>query len=474
MTVDEALREAISRCTRGWEPARTHAALKIIGWSSGGPVTLAEAGLIVGASRETARRARNALTSKLCNDTQVGRAAHMLDEFLVGELEHLPQGSDVVTLAQAAHRQGVLTHVGRLVPSMRLLAAAQIPLSASTDGLIIVPATVEHERVALATQVGDGRPYDLDALLADAGPQGHQATEDLLESGHWRRVSGRWVALCTEHAQHRAAVRSLRRLLSMTGPLPWADVLVAWSRARGRPPYAPLPADTDLLTAWVHGLPGLRVRPSSSTEVGQVVENTAAIDLDRTSQFLLEQLTAWGGTTTRAALFDAAKREGLKPSTLAVALSYHPAIVSPAREAWSLRRSPEQPIKPTGTGAHDQAEHTTHIPVAPVSRVRRRRPTTYTWSPTGELVLNASVPSGPSPVISVPRAIADILEGRALPLSTAAADSPAVLTVHNSKAWGFGPLLAVAELSPGERFNLTCNLLEGTATLSRATTEASA
>ena len=56
---------------------------------------------------------------------------------------------------------------------------------------------------------------------------------------------------------------------------------------------------------------GLRVLLSSSPSIGQVVENTEDIDLDRTSLLLLEKLTSCGGTATRADLFEAARRAGI-------------------------------------------------------------------------------------------------------------------------------------------------------------------
>src|ERR1700754_3442529 len=36
-----------------------------------------------------------------------------------------------------------------------------------------------------------------------------------------------------------ATARALRRLLTMTGPLPWDETLTAWARAGGKPPYSP-------------------------------------------------------------------------------------------------------------------------------------------------------------------------------------------------------------------------------------------
>ena len=111
--------------------------------------------------------------------------------------------------------------------------------------------------------------------------------------------------------------------------------------------------------------------------------------------------------------------------------------------------------------------------VAPVRR-SHARPTTYRWSPAGELVLNVSVPSGPSPVISVPKAIADILEGRALPLSTPRRTRTPSLPSAIPRRGGSGRCLVVAGLTPGQRFDLTCDLIAGTATLTPETTEASA
>lgn len=76
------------------------------------------------------------------------------------------------------------------------------------------------------------------------------------------------------------------------------------------------------------------------------------------------------------------------------------------------------------------------------------------------------MPAGPSPVIAIPSALAPMLSDRQLTLSTADGSGHGVLTIRDARAWGFGPAVRHLSAEPGQRMTLTCDLVEGTATVS--------
>ncbi|MEV7961777.1 hypothetical protein [Oerskovia paurometabola] len=242
-----------------------------------------------------------------------------------------------------------------------------------------------------------------------------------------------------------AAGRALRRLLTLTGPLGWDEVLTAWERAGGRPPYTQLPTDIDALDRWAEDAGGI----AGSLPDG-VVTVTAPEPLDQVSQFLFTTLSRSPGGIERAQLLESAELAGLKSSTIATALSQHPAVVRRGRGTWALRgRQSRGPV--------------TEKAQAPAPRRPRARPTAFRWSSGGELVIEFSVPRGPSPVIAVPYAVAEFVEGREFTLH--GGSTTAGVSVGNAKLWGFGPMLAAIGVSPGERAQLSLDLLAGTATL---------
>lgn len=243
-----------------------------------------------------------------------------------------------------------------------------------------------------------------------------------------------------------AAGRALRRLLTMTGPLSWDEVLAAWERAGGRPPYTQLPTDMDTLQRWAEDAGGIDVSLPDG-----IVTATTPEPLDQVSQFFFTTLSRNPGGMERAQLLESAEQAGLKPSTIATALSQHPAIVRRGRGTWALRgRQSSDPIAAGSTGV-------------PAQRRPRTRPTAFRWSASGELVIEFSIPRGPSPVIAVPQAVAEFVEGREFTLHSRS--TKAHVSVGSAKLWGFGPMVAAIGLSPGQRAQLSLDLLTGTATL---------
>lgn len=233
----------------------------------------------------------------------------------------------------------------------------------------------------------------------------------------------------------------------MTGPLAFDEVLSAWERAGGKPPYSPLPTDLLTMQAWANAVGGLAVSGSPAT-----IDVRRPEDLDQVSRFLQVALGAAPGGLDRADLLEAAAAAGLKQTTVATALSMHPAVRRVGQSIWALR-------------GHTMRREPSSIVSVP-RRSRRLRPTSFTWASDGALKLEFSVPGGPSPVVAVPKAISELVEERQF--TVAGTEKARQISVRNARLWGFAPLLAGAGLASGSRAVLTLNLLSGTATLNTA------
>lgn len=248
-----------------------------------------------------------------------------------------------------------------------------------------------------------------------------------------------------------AAARALKRVLTMTGPLPWDEVLAAWARAKGKHPYVPLPSDIHVMRNWLLGLDGLRIATVDHGRGVPVVKVDHPEPLDRVSAFLHRALLGRPEGVERSELFDAAGRVGLSAATIANTLSQHPAVLRLGRSAWSLRGYQQ------GTAPQAKMKQPQSAPP------HRPQPTRFTWDPEGDLVLEFSVPRGPSPVVAVPRAVSDLLEGRNFEANVGGRQ--ARLSFGRGRLWGFAPLLPILGVIGGMRVRLSIDLLTGTADL---------
>lgn len=306
----------------------------------------------------------------------------------------------------------------------------------------------------------EGKRASLDAIAADLGVSREtvrRARNDLLnamEPSAPQTSRGIYAALSLPEpsgalAQSLTTGRALRRLLTMTGPLEWDEVLNAWARAGGKPPYLPLPADVAAVRAWANTVGGVAVSPVEGVGLPSV-RAVLPEPLDQVSQFLVDALLDHPGGVDRHVLLELAEQAGLKPTTIATALSTHPAVTRIRRGIWALRG--HRPNADTGPAR-----------VTEPSRRQRVRPTSFTWSSDGSLVIEFSVPRGPSPVVAVPRAVSDIIEGREFMVETSGRSLR--IAVGKAKLWGFGPLLSELGLRGGARVTIALNLLAGTGTI---------
>lgn len=478
--VDVVLEDVALSVTANWPSAWRCAALAVAGWGTNATsgVTLAVAAAASGASRESARRARDRLAAVMRTNVRVEECASRVQDFLAHDAADLGEASVELVSARAA-LAGVVSSPDRFDQVMRTLhaigylALVSVTTDARSGQRRVITDAPAATRTAVAAELADGRPHallDIASAIGGATAEQTRAAADELVAqsvARWLVVPGHtsvWLTLASGPAAGSPSGRAVRRLLTMTGPLPWVDLLAAWSRGQGRPPYVPLPTEVAVLTAWLAQMPGLRIRPSKELDGQPVVEAVPPdVDLDRTSALLQLALGPRPAGLSRAELLEAATNAGLRSSSVAAALTYHPAVTNVSRGRWALRTSPEQP-RFAASADEPQA------PAVRRAARARSRPTTYTWSATGELLLQFSAPSGPSPVFAVPSAVASILEGRELPLAVPGKPAAGTLTVRNARAWGFGPLLATFARAPGDRFDLACDLLVGTATLMPAQT----
>lgn len=322
-----------------------------------------------------------------------------------------------------------------------------------------------HKAAMAIRAAGFGQGSDahesLDAVAADSGVSREtvrRARNNLLAAVETRAAQTEQPLLYSltppspgrTAAKSPTTVRALRRLLTMTGPLAWDEVLSAWARAGGKHPHIPLPTDIASMREWAREVGGVIVTPDEDWDglVTVLVEHPER--LDKVSKFLYGALRGQAAGIDRVALLEAAESAGLKATTIATALSQHPAVMRLGRGTWALRGQ-----------RHSQSLESRPVPTP--RNVDRSRPTTFSWAADGTLVIEFSIPRGPSPVVAVPKAVADLIEGREfLP------DGPSVarrITIGKARLWGFGPLVSEQGLTGGQRALLSFNLLAGTASL---------
>jgi hypothetical protein len=242
-----------------------------------------------------------------------------------------------------------------------------------------------------------------------------------------------------------AVALALRRVLTMTGPMPWDEVLNAWARAGGKPPYLPLPPSALSIRDWLVTVVGLHLSGDPSRPV---TTTTSPETLDRVGQFFFDAMQSRPEGVNRSELLLGAERAGLRPTTIATTLSSHPAVIRLARGTWGLR----------GVRANSEVQES----FARGSRsITRARPTSFSWGRSGTLDIEFTVPNGPSPVLAVPKAITEFVEGREFEIVVSA--KSARVSVRNARLWGFGPLVSQLGLSGGSRAVLALNLISGTA-----------
>lgn len=254
-------------------------------------------------------------------------------------------------------------------------------------------------------------------------------------------------------AKSPATARALRRMLTLTGPLPWDEVLGAWARAGGKPPYSPLPSDTASLHAWASRAGGFIVSAPGGTNEPVTIGVVQPERLDQVSQFLHAALREEPLGVDRSVLLELAEEAGMKPTTIATALSIHPAVKRLGRGTWALRgrqlsatTEPARATEPRRTG--------------------RPRPTSFDWGADGSLMIEFSVPRSPSPVVAVPKAVSEFVEAREFAVE--AGGRPMRIAIRNARLWGFGPVLSEMGLPGGTRVTIALNLLAGSATVTRA------
>lgn len=318
-------------------------------------------------------------------------------------------------------------------------------------------------RAAGLDTAGGGRA-SLDAIAADLGVSREtvrRARNELLHAmrppiGSTSDTVYRFLSLSAPaepSADSPATARALRRMLSMTGRLPWDEVLSAWARAGGRAPYSPLPTRIAAMRSWAAESGGFAVSPVDGATGPVTIDVVLRENLDHVSQFLLHSLRDNPGGVERSVLLDLAEKAGLKPTTIATTLSTHPAVMRVGRGLWALRSGQ---ASPSGTVAR----------VTAPQRAERLRPTSFAWSADGSLLIDFSIPRGPSPVVAVPKAVSQFVEGRDFGVRAGA--KPTRVTVRNARLWGFGPALSEMKLSGGDRVTIALDLLSSTATISPA------
>ena len=77
------------------------------------------------------------------------------------------------------------------------------------------------------------------------------------------------------------------------------------------------------------------------------------------------------------------------------------------------------------------------------------------------------MPQAASPVVAVPKAIADLVEDQSFSMEGTAKEGR--ITARQARLWGFAPAAGELGIAAGQRVELSLDLLAGTATLAPLT-----
>jgi hypothetical protein len=150
---------------------------------------------------------------------------------------------------------------------------------------------------------------------------------------------------------------------------------------------------------------------------------------------------------------------GVDVHAFASAISYSPIIESRAHGLWGLRGAGGSAIEQDETAPGEKV--TGNPKVGP----RTARASRYTWDGEGRLVISSILISPESTVVSIPRAVQVILEGREFDAFAEDGRPVGTVKVRGGRSWGYDHFLASRRHQRGDLLTVTFDLNRRQSTL---------
>ena len=419
------------------------------------PLSLHDAGKLVGISKERARQLMEQFTSSLRGNApgQARAWTPVLDNAISaisGSLPRLASSAD-----RELHQENILAD-GTGIASLLAMAKAynkEAQISLDYEGLVLsqigneirssqiirtARKHCEHWGVANLSDIAEQVNLSVDSANALELVRGVLETEDevvWLEGDRWVYFMG------TVMSGRNKLANEVEKVMSVTGSLDVAELRNGICRHHRmthlRPP-------TNVLLAFCASLPEYEIADSRVVGVEGRLRDWRDV-LGSVDKALVTTLMDNGYVMARDDLLRVASEEHkANRNSLVVHLTYSCVLDKPARGVWALRGAP----------------------VAAAQIAALERPIVRTevfqeqgWTRTGSpwLVYRLSSNSVESGVVSIPKGVLDGIEGR-FELEDQSGERASTLVLSAQRMWGLAPYFARVNPEPGDYLLLEFNL----------------
>jgi len=272
---------------------------------------------------------------------------------------------------------------------------------------------------------------------------------DVEEAGWTRVLCDDWVAESSPPRGSDRLANLTRKVLAACGQVT-IEALAAGLERQVRFGRLPLVPPLHVLTAYLSGHADFQVIDGA---VASLLPLDAEQELSPTEFIIWRRLRQTdGGPLSRNDLRIAALGAGVDLPAFASAISYSPIVESRAHGLWGLR----------GTG-DPSTEHTQEPLEARLVRFGQIEATTarasrYTWDGQGHLVITSILFSPESTVVSIPRAVVAILDGRDFEAVGEGGQPVGTVKVRRGRSWGYDRFLASRRHQRGDVLTVTFDL----------------
>jgi YD repeat-containing protein len=321
------------------------------------------------------------------------------------------------------------------------------------------PPPVAQAIRLLRTKVRANGAWQLQEVIAELGLSGAWRLDDfaldVAEAGWTRLLCDDWVAEGSPQVGRDRLANLTRKVLAACGPVT-VEALAAGLERQVRFGRLPTVPPAEVLTAYLANHLDFQVTDETVTSLRTLDPEQ---ELSRTELVIWRRLReADGGSLTRDDLRSAARSAGVDVPAFASALSYSPLIESRAHGLWGLRGIGGSAAKKAGD---DDGRVITSRQVAS----RTARAARYTWDDQGRLVITSILASPESTVVSIPRAVQVILEGREFVAVAEDGEPVGTVKVRGGRSWGYDRYLASRRGRRGDLLSVTFDLSRRISTL---------
>ena len=432
-------------------PAR--ALIGRLGWDGYKPLTLAEAGLVAGVTRERVRQIETKLMAALAGPAYVPQLQRALD--LLEAESPVTTSSAGRLLAQQGISRGPLHPSGILKAAELFHYSTELAIEKTTGGEVVSIRGNRHAAKGLDVVVKHlGKPFPIfssaavSAEMPDSVDEHH--VDRWLESRGGLRLVGGWWWYPVKRASD-PLFRLVADMLSVAGGSLSVDELRGGvtRRLKFREGPSLIPSDVLLAFCRSHGqlvVDGDRVTTPS-------VRDWQA-HLGNTDRILVEVLLrAPNHVLDRSAFREESLRRGMNPNTFSVYTTYSPFIKKLGAGLWTIRGHNPDPVVVESL-------------LRSLDGPRYRQVLDYSWTDTGELRLLIELHSVESIVVGIPSGVRRYVSDRSFNVYGPTGQQVATVKVGaDGASWGYGPFLSRSGAEVGDYLSVEFDLLSGSASL---------